>query len=48
MKLTIYSIITLLILGFIGYFQNEYTSSLANKKVKHPYIQNIKKTFGIN
>lgn len=47
MKITIYIIVGLIILGFVGYFQNEYTSSLANKKVKHPYIKNIKKTFGI-
>jgi len=48
MKMTIYILVALILLGTIGYFQNEYTRSLANRVEKHPYIHNIKKSLGFD
>ncbi len=48
MKLTIYIVLILFGLTIIGYVQNEYTDTMANKKEKHPYINNIKKSLSID
>jgi len=48
MKKTLYLTLGFIILVTIGYYQNEYGTSMANKKVKHPYLENAKKSLGIS